>query len=85
MIPPAQWNVNQVQMRNTFGWNGNRSNQQNRRFNNFLSSNFNQGSALNSKNYDKEKQRYQQYVPSTPLNQISSVPTRKLRSFSNPI
>uniref|UniRef100_A9U2C9 Predicted protein n=1 Tax=Physcomitrium patens TaxID=3218 RepID=A9U2C9_PHYPA len=57
MIPPTPWDVNQVQIGNTFGWHGNRSNRQNRAVNHFQNSTYSEGFVSNPRNYDPESRK----------------------------
>ena len=61
MIPPTQWDVNQVQSGNGIGWNGyGRSWKRNR--------NFNQGYVQDTPGYNPNQQGYQNY-PNQPTGQ----------------
>lgn len=84
MTQPTQYDVNQVQTGNRFGWNGNRANKQNRNYSNFLNSEFHQEGVSNTHGLVMNQPGYHQYPPMTKPMPDSTVIMGQPRSFTHP-
>lgn len=84
MIQPTSWDINQIQTRNRFGWNKNRSNKPNRSFLKFQNLIYNQEYRTNTQGIVQNQQGYFQYQSFQQSNSDSVIPTGQSRSFTHP-